>query len=73
MLRRHELAAAVMPSIYAGKAKVARSFDLLARAQLVLERAAQRAFVDPSCLSHTGGWSADGPFAAPMPPPTSEW
>ena len=73
MLRQHELAAAVLPSIYAGKAKVSRAFDLLARAQLVLERAAQRALGDPSCLPHTGGWSADGPFAAPMPPPTPEW
>jgi len=64
MLQAHSLRASVLPDIYAGKAKVARIFDLLVRAHLALRSARRALAADPSLLG-TGdaSWGSAGPFA----------
>ena len=67
MLARHDLASSALPSIYANKAKVAKVFDHLARAQLVLQEALAR-----SCaaggqrLPHHEGFSQAFAIEAPV-------
>lgn len=70
MLQAHSTRASVLPGIYAGKAKVARVFDLLAKAQLVLRAAYAALSADPSLVG-TGdaSWGAAGPFSHPHPTP----
>lgn len=70
MLKAHSLRASVLPDIYAGKAKVARVFDLLVKAHLVLRDACERLANDPS-LPGTGdaSWGSAGPFALKHPAP----
>ena len=57
MLRAHALRCAVLPDIYAGKARVGTAFDRLARMQRVLRSAALRARADPSLLSRDDPWA----------------
>ena len=61
MLQAHSLRCRVLPGIYAGKAKVAGAFDLLARLQLELRAATDRAKRGVAAPV-VGGWEADGPF-----------
>ena len=61
MLKAHALRCKVLPAIYAGKAKVAGAFDLLARLQLELRAATGRA-KQGVAAPVIGGWGADGPF-----------
>jgi hypothetical protein len=61
MLQAHALRCKVLPAIYAGKAKVAGAFDLLARLQLELRAATGRA-KQGVAAPVIGGWGADGPF-----------
>ena len=61
MLQAHSLRCRVLPGIYAGKAKVASAFDLLARLQLELSAATDRA-KHGVAAPVVGGWGADGPF-----------
>ncbi|KAL1527637.1 hypothetical protein AB1Y20_009023 [Prymnesium parvum] len=64
LLQAHTMRASVLPNIYAGKAKVARVFDLLAKAHLTLVGArAALALLDPA-LPGSGGasWGSAGPF-----------
>mmetsp|Transcript_2921 Transcript_2921/g.6866 ORF Transcript_2921/g.6866 Transcript_2921/m.6866 type:complete len:749 (-) Transcript_2921:86-2332(-) len=68
MLQAHSLRASVLPDVYAGKAKVARVFDLLVKAHLAL-RSARRALVANPALLATGdaSWGSAGPFAVERP------
>ncbi|KAL1503030.1 hypothetical protein AB1Y20_011099 [Prymnesium parvum] len=71
MLQAHSMRASVLPDIYAGKAKVARVFDLLVKAHLTL-RSARRAMSANPSLATTGvaSWGLAGPFAErPTPQP----
>ena len=75
MLQAHTLRCKVLPGIYAGKAKVASAFDLLARLQLELRAATGRA-MQGVAAPVVGGWGADGPFGRTPTPshalPTGE-
>ncbi|KAL1523964.1 hypothetical protein AB1Y20_018880 [Prymnesium parvum] len=68
MLQAHSLRASVLPDVYAGKAKVARVFDLLVKAHLALRSARRALAADPALLS-TGdaSWGSAGPFASERP------
>ncbi|KAL1496473.1 hypothetical protein AB1Y20_016427 [Prymnesium parvum] len=69
MLQAHSLRASVLPDIYAGKAKVARVFDLLVKAHLTLRSARRALASDPSLVSvGDASWGLAGPFGErPVP------
>ena len=58
MLAAHDLRAAVLPAIYAGKAKVSKVFDLLARIQRAMSDAVARAPGGYTSLPLEGGWAS---------------
>ena len=60
MLQRHELRCAVLPAIYANKAKVEKILDLLVKLSAVMRYAALLVTADPSLLELDGGWDASG-------------
>lgn len=63
LLQAHTMRASVLPDIYAGKAKVARVFDLLAKAHLTLVCARAALALDPALPgSGDASWGAAGPF-----------
>ena len=63
MLRAHELSASVLPGIYAGKAKVAAVFAVLAKAHGAIRAAAARAAASPELLDDSVCWDPQGPFS----------
>ena len=66
MLVSHDLAATVLPDIYARNAIVSQHLDLAVRAYAVLRHAYSRAVADVALFNRC--WSTDdGPFSAPVP------
>lgn len=64
MLQRHALSSSILPQIYAGKAKVSKAFDLLARLHCTLRRVSWRHVNGERVLPPEGGWTL-GFFGAP--------
>ena len=67
MLRAHDLRCAVLPAIYAGKAKVKKAFDLLARLHLLQRDAFAHARATPDRVVMHGpeAWGETGVFMMP--------
>ena len=57
MLQRHEMAAAVLPAIYAAESKVEACIDRICEIDRAIAAHVQRASEDPSLLPLEGGWS----------------
>lgn len=62
MLAQHTMRNAVLPDIYAGKAKIDTLFDLISRVQLALCDAARLAADSPDLLLAGSGWKGAGLF-----------